>query len=263
MYAVTSIWFVRRTRAIFRRAEFGFFGVIVRTWRHTPRFWGAPGIGTWRCRRLFQFLRSAGALTFEIFGFRPLRTSWLIVGTETRSFRGDPGAAACRIEWQGPPLSDDGSGFPGSLRWARRGRRKACRARQRGRSVAVQIWEVKHGAAGPRTVEGGKTRLVAMPPLARRRDAKRRVACATRRRARTCSTNPVRLRVGRFGLRLGRRFRTEERVRLFAVATLAAFGRERVELRLVLAFGAGDRRREREVRGLLVGGRPALLEERV
>src|SRR3954449_1520139 len=84
MYAVTSIWFVRRTRAIFRRAEFGFFGVIVRTCRHTPRFWGAPGIGTWRWRRLFQFLRSAGALTFSIFGFRPWRTSWLMVGTETR-----------------------------------------------------------------------------------------------------------------------------------------------------------------------------------
>src|SRR4051794_20306021 len=117
MYAVTSIWFVRRTRAIFRRAEFGFFGVIVRTWRHTPRFWGAPGIGTWRCRRLFQFLRSAGALTFEIFGFRPLRTSWLIVGTETGSFRGDSGAGACRIDWQGPPLSDDGSGFRCSPRW--------------------------------------------------------------------------------------------------------------------------------------------------
>jgi hypothetical protein len=26
-------------------------------------------------------LRIAGALTFEVFGFRPLRTSWLIVGT--------------------------------------------------------------------------------------------------------------------------------------------------------------------------------------
>ena len=81
---MTSIWFVSRTRAIFRRAEFGFFGVIVRTCRHTPRFWGAPGIGTWRCRRLFQFLRRAGALTFSIFGFRPWRTSWLMVGTETR-----------------------------------------------------------------------------------------------------------------------------------------------------------------------------------
>ena len=46
-------------------------GVIVRTCRQTPRFWGAPGMDTWRCRRLFQFLRRAGALTFEIFGFRP------------------------------------------------------------------------------------------------------------------------------------------------------------------------------------------------
>jgi hypothetical protein len=74
-----------RTRAIFRSAEFGFFGVIVRTCRQTPRFWGAPGIGVWRWSRLFQILRIAGALTFEVFGFRPWRTSWLIVGTETLS----------------------------------------------------------------------------------------------------------------------------------------------------------------------------------
>src|SRR6478735_7934032 len=83
MYAVTSIWLVRRTRAILRSAEFGFFGVIVRTWRQTPRFWGAPGIDTWRCRRLFQFLRMAGALILEILRLRPWRTSWLIVGTKT------------------------------------------------------------------------------------------------------------------------------------------------------------------------------------
>src|SRR5512134_3926070 len=72
-----------RTRAILRSAEFGFLGVIVRTWRHTPRFCGAPGIGTWRWRRLFQFLRIAGALIFEILARRPWRTSWLIVGTKT------------------------------------------------------------------------------------------------------------------------------------------------------------------------------------
>src|SRR3990170_1671203 len=82
MYAVTSIWLVRRTRAILRRAELGFFGVIVRTWRQTPRFWGAPGIDTWRRRRLFQFLRMAGALIFLIAGLRPWRTSWLMVGTK-------------------------------------------------------------------------------------------------------------------------------------------------------------------------------------
>src|SRR6266545_7642471 len=74
---------VSRTRAILRRAEFGFLGVIVRTWRQTPRFWGAPGIVTWRWRRLFQFLRIAGALIFLIAGLRLWRTSWLIVGTKT------------------------------------------------------------------------------------------------------------------------------------------------------------------------------------
>ena len=80
---MTSIWLVSRTRAIFRSAEFGFFGVIVRTWRQTPRFCGAPGMGSWRCFRLFQFLRMAGALTFAILRLRPCRTSWLIVGTKT------------------------------------------------------------------------------------------------------------------------------------------------------------------------------------
>ena len=68
---MTSIWLVRRTRAILRSAEFGFLGVIVRTWRQTPRFCGAPGIGSWRCLRLFQFLRMAGALTLEILRLRP------------------------------------------------------------------------------------------------------------------------------------------------------------------------------------------------
>src|SRR5215210_8909786 len=72
---------VSLTRAILRSAEFGFLGVIVRTLRQTPRFCGAPGMFSWRCRILFQFLRMAGAFTFVIFGRRPLRTSWLIVGT--------------------------------------------------------------------------------------------------------------------------------------------------------------------------------------
>jgi hypothetical protein len=42
MYAVTSVAFVSRTRAIFRSAEFGFFGVVVVTFVHTPRFCGQP-----------------------------------------------------------------------------------------------------------------------------------------------------------------------------------------------------------------------------
>ena len=84
---MTSIRLDSRTRAILRSAELGFLGVMVRTCRQTPRFCGAPGIGT--CLRCipFKFLRMAGALTFAIFGFRPWRTSWLIVGTETLPFR--------------------------------------------------------------------------------------------------------------------------------------------------------------------------------
>src|SRR5688572_30931553 len=40
MYVVTSIPLVNRTRATFRSAEFGFFGVCVNTRTHTPRFCG-------------------------------------------------------------------------------------------------------------------------------------------------------------------------------------------------------------------------------
>jgi len=40
MYVVTSIPLVSRTRATFRRAEFGFFGVVVKTRTQTPRFCG-------------------------------------------------------------------------------------------------------------------------------------------------------------------------------------------------------------------------------
>jgi hypothetical protein len=52
--------------ATFRSAEFGFFGVVVYTRVHTPRFCG-----------LFC---SAGTLLFDTGALRPLRTSWLIVG---------------------------------------------------------------------------------------------------------------------------------------------------------------------------------------
>src|SRR6266566_2631034 len=67
MYAVTSMPEVRRTRATLRGAEFGFFGVVVKTRVHTPRRCGEP-------------LR-AGVLVFSAFDSRPLRTSWAIVGT--------------------------------------------------------------------------------------------------------------------------------------------------------------------------------------
>src|ERR1035437_5536349 len=67
MYVVTSIPLVSRTRATFRSAEFGFLGVDVYTRVQTPRFCGQ--------------LSSAGLEVFQPGGFRPLRTSWLNVGT--------------------------------------------------------------------------------------------------------------------------------------------------------------------------------------
>src|SRR5437660_4295205 len=69
MYAVTSIPFVSRTRATLRSAEFGFFGVVVYTRVHTPRF----------CGQLFR----AGAPVLLFSRRRPWRTSWLNVGTKS------------------------------------------------------------------------------------------------------------------------------------------------------------------------------------
>src|SRR5580658_6367420 len=62
---------VNRTRATFRSAEFGFFGVVVKTRVHTPRRWGAP----------FR----AGVFVFDCLDTRPLRTSCSIVGTRDLS----------------------------------------------------------------------------------------------------------------------------------------------------------------------------------
>src|SRR5829696_6528488 len=67
MYAVTSTWEDSRTRATFRRAEFGFFGVVVYTRVQTPRRCGLPF--------------SAGVLVLLVLALRPLRTSCWIVGT--------------------------------------------------------------------------------------------------------------------------------------------------------------------------------------
>src|SRR6266852_4070414 len=66
IYAVTSMPFVSRTRATFRSAEFGFFGVVVYTRVQTPRFCGAP-------------LR-AGVFVFALGATRPFLTSWFTVG---------------------------------------------------------------------------------------------------------------------------------------------------------------------------------------
>src|SRR5215471_3742021 len=66
MYAVTSMPVVSRTRATLRSAEFGFFGVWVKTRVQTPRRWGDP----W----------SAGVFDFSGLVTRPLRTSCWMVG---------------------------------------------------------------------------------------------------------------------------------------------------------------------------------------
>src|SRR3954447_10160960 len=75
MYTVTSIWLVRRTRATLRRAEFGFLGVVVYTRVQTPRRCGAA---TFFLRPLPDF--KPGVASFFVFGLRPLRTSWDVVG---------------------------------------------------------------------------------------------------------------------------------------------------------------------------------------
>ena len=68
--------FVSRTRAIFRSAEFGFFGVTVATRVQTPRRCGAA------TRRLAPAPDlSPGVVTFFSGRRRPLRMSWLVLGT--------------------------------------------------------------------------------------------------------------------------------------------------------------------------------------
>jgi len=54
------------TRAIFRKAEFGFLGVVVETRVQTPRLCGAP--------------ESAGVVILLFLLLLPFLTSWLIVG---------------------------------------------------------------------------------------------------------------------------------------------------------------------------------------
>jgi hypothetical protein len=58
-------------------AEFGFLGVRVMTWMHTPRRKGA--------------ISKAGDLDLRLNLLRPLRTNWLIVGISTNVFALLPG----------------------------------------------------------------------------------------------------------------------------------------------------------------------------
>src|SRR5579863_1251348 len=71
IYVVTSIPLVSRTRATLRSAELGFLGVVVYTRVQTPR----------RCGQACN----AGLAVLYRVALRPLRTSWLNVGTNILS----------------------------------------------------------------------------------------------------------------------------------------------------------------------------------
>src|SRR5208282_3155693 len=71
---MTSKPLVSRTLATLRSAEFGFFGVVVYTRVHTPRFCGEEA--------------SAGTLDFQAGSLRPVRINWVVVAINT--FRGPP-----------------------------------------------------------------------------------------------------------------------------------------------------------------------------
>src|SRR5919109_4554961 len=112
MYVVTSIWFVRRTRATFRSAEFGFFGVWVNTRVQTPRFCGAPP--------------SAGVFVLPFWSVRPLRTSWLTVGIDLQMFLLTQQRSA------GPLALPTGRGMVAKGERARKRRNPACGAKLEG-----------------------------------------------------------------------------------------------------------------------------------
>src|SRR5207237_2827192 len=97
MYAVTSIPVVRRTRATLRRAEFGFFGVVVYTRVQTPRRCGderSAGLfvlvlGRWR--PILTSCWTVGmALFYSVGGFGPVRSS-----RAPQATRHDRGAGPC------------------------------------------------------------------------------------------------------------------------------------------------------------------------
>src|ERR671928_896550 len=84
-----------RTRATLRRAEFGFFGVVVYTRVQTPRRWGAA---TFFLRPLPDF--RPGVESFFGLGLRPLRMSWLVVGMRRVMLAGRCRPSGCRDRLQ-------------------------------------------------------------------------------------------------------------------------------------------------------------------
>lgn len=78
---MTSWPLERRTRAILRKAELGFLGVVVVTLVHTPRLKGLPlGSGVRLRCRLSRVYCMAGLLDLALADRRLRRINWLNVG---------------------------------------------------------------------------------------------------------------------------------------------------------------------------------------
>jgi hypothetical protein len=75
---------VSRTRAIFRIAELGFFGVLVVTFVQTPRLNG-DGKNTGRFLSVLNERRRATAFGFRFTFDRFRRTSWFMVGISIKN----------------------------------------------------------------------------------------------------------------------------------------------------------------------------------
>src|SRR3954453_736418 len=87
---------VRRTRATLRRAEFGFFGVVVYTRGQTPRLCGhSSSAGTWlRAATGWRALRINGLIV----GIRALLPFNLVVGTpDARRCKNPPSKRKLRL----------------------------------------------------------------------------------------------------------------------------------------------------------------------
>src|SRR5215210_7673206 len=100
--------FVSRTRHTLRRAEFGFFGVVVYTRVHTPRRCGAA---TFFLRPLPDLRPGVASFFFGV--LRPLRTSWEVVGIRRPMLAVAQGAAGTRgRRRRGPPRLGHGRPAP-------------------------------------------------------------------------------------------------------------------------------------------------------
>src|SRR3954465_9065988 len=165
---MTSIWFVRRTRAPLRTANFGFLGVVVYTRVQTPRRCGAA---TFFLRPLPDF--KPGVASFFVLGLRPLRTNWDVVGIRRRMV-----AALTPV-----PVRAAGAPGAGDARAARPRRSRARRddgARARAASPCTR--DPRTGCAGAHPKRTSPARPAAAP-RARPRPPSPRAARRARARA--------------------------------------------------------------------------------